>query len=184
MGRWLLATLILLAASPPAQAISLEFLCLKTARQEEIKRKIPQGVLQGIALVETGRHSKGRRYPWPWAVGTRTGGYWYDSKGEAIRKAKAILASGTTNVDMGCMQINYHYHRDAFPNLALAFDPGANVRYAALFLLKLHRRYGSWDEAIARYHSGTPSRGAAYRARVRRAQQKAIRLNRQLWGDG
>lgn len=64
------------------------------------------------------------------------------------------------------MQVNLHYHGDAFTDLTEAFDPETNVAYAADFLKTLYQQTGSWSEATGRYHSGTPELGGPYRARV------------------
>jgi hypothetical protein len=77
-----------------------------------------------------------------------------------------LRSAGIRVVDVGCVQVNLHYHEDAFPNAARALDPMANARYAARFLKRLHDELGDWPAAVAAYHSRTPSRGQAYRDRV------------------
>ena len=57
-------------------------------------------------------------------------------------------------IDIGCMQINHHYHATAFASTREMFDPKKNVDYAALFLKQLKAREGSWTMAVARYHAG------------------------------
>ena len=57
-------------------------------------------------------------------------------------------------IDVGCMQINHHYHADAFASVTEMFDPHKNVDYAAHFLTRLRQREGSWTMAVARYHAG------------------------------
>ena len=57
-------------------------------------------------------------------------------------------------------------HPDAFATLADAFDPVRNADYAAGFLRRLQSRTGSWDSAIADYHSDTPDLGLPYERRV------------------
>ena len=42
----------------------------------------------------------------------------------------------------------------------------ANAQYAAHFLSELHDRTGSWEAAIAWYHSAVPGEGEPYRAKV------------------
>jgi soluble lytic murein transglycosylase-like protein len=58
------------------------------------------------------------------------------------------------------------HHPVAFADLEQAFDPLANVTYGAGFLSFLHQETGSWDHAVARYHSAEPERGEVYRSRV------------------
>ncbi len=57
-------------------------------------------------------------------------------------------------IDIGCMQINHHYHGGQFRDLRAMLDPRSNVDYAARFLSELRRRHGSWSMAVARYHAG------------------------------
>lgn len=45
-------------------------------------------------------------------------------------------------------------------------DPRMNAEYAARFMVELHKRLGSWDDATRAYHSSDPSRGTAYLERV------------------
>lgn len=74
------------------------------------------------------------------------------------------------------MQVNLHYHGEAFDNLAEALDPAHNVDYAALFLKKLYRDARSWSAAIARYHSWTPKFARVYRNKVKVAWTTARRV--------
>jgi hypothetical protein len=78
-------------------------------------------------------------------------------------------------IDVGCMQINLHFHPRAFQNLEEAFDPWANARYAAQFLTQLHAARNDWMVAAGHYHSHTPDLAEAYRGRVRNAWPEAER---------
>ena len=57
-------------------------------------------------------------------------------------------------IDLGCMQINQHYHGEHFASIEAMFDPKQNVDYAARFLARLHARHETWSMAVARYHAG------------------------------
>jgi hypothetical protein len=72
-------------------------------------------------------------------------------------------ASSDVNIDVGCMQISLRHHPNAFPDLATALDPAANVDYGALFLASLKSRSGDWMIAAGDYHSTTPGFGDTYR---------------------
>jgi hypothetical protein len=74
------------------------------------------------------------------------------------------------------MQVNLHYHGQAFDSLEEAFDPAHNVAYAALLLKSLYRDARSWSTAIARYHSWTPKLARKYRNKVKNAWSKARRV--------
>ena len=79
---------------------------------------------------------------------------------------RALLDGGTRSIDVGCFQISLLYHPAAFASLEQAFDPDANARYAARFLLTLFARTGTWEAAVAAYHSADPTLGFAYRQQV------------------
>ena len=60
-------------------------------------------------------------------------GHYLNSKAAAIAFVKRLRKRGVSNIDVGCMQINLHYHTDAFANLQDAFDLCRNAGYAADF---------------------------------------------------
>ncbi|MGO1118367.1 transglycosylase SLT domain-containing protein [Rhodovibrionaceae bacterium A322] len=138
---------------------------------------IPRHLLSAISSVESGRWSKAHqaRISWPWTVMAEGKGRYLPSKAKAIAEVKALQARGIRNIDVGCMQINLHYHGDAFTDLEQAFDPAFNVAYAASFLLKLRQEQRSWTRAIGRYHSATPKYAIRYKVKVRKAWQEEKR---------
>ena len=73
---------------------------------------------------------------------------------DALREFDEATAEGVVLIDVGCMQINHHFHGDRFASVAAMFEPHANVEYAARFLKTLRRKEGSWTLAVARYHAG------------------------------
>ena len=104
--------------------------------------------------------------PWPWTINVGGQGHFYAAKTDAIAAAQSLLAQGIHSIDVGCMQVNLQQHPDAFASLDTAFDPEANVAYAARFLNQLYRQTGDWPQAAAAYHSQTPAIGAEYERRV------------------
>lgn len=159
---------MMLLAVAPAQARNSVDPCGAETRRQERAHGIPAGLLSAISLVESGRFDKHSRasIAWPWTVMAEGKGRFLPSKAAAIAEVAALQARGVRNIDVGCMQINLQAHRDAFPNLATAFDPGANVAYAAKFLLRLREETGSWARAGTHYHSRTPHLAAAYRVKL------------------
>ena len=129
---------------------------------------MPQEVLHAISLTETGRPDGGRLRPWPWAINREGQGHWFGNRAEAFAFAQASLAAGRGSFDVGCFQINYHWHGHNFPSLEAMFDPEAGATYAARFLQSLYLERGSWLAAAGAYHSQTPSRASVYRARFER----------------
>lgn len=142
--------------------------CEQAGRIAERAHALPDGLLLAIGRVESGRWdaARGRTVPWPWTIDANGDGRRYDSKAQAVAAAASLRAAGTPYVDVGCFQIDLTYHPDAFPDLDQAFDPYANADYAGRFLADLHMRAGTWDDAVAAYHSLQPDRGTAYRQRV------------------
>jgi hypothetical protein len=126
---------------------------------------VPVEVLHAVALTETGRWHQGRLRPWPWAVNREGRGYWFASRDEALAFARLSLAEGRRSFDLGCFQINYHWHGARFPSLEAMADPMGGAAYAARFLRELYEEFGSWSAAAGAYHSRTPEFARRYRAR-------------------
>lgn len=129
---------------------------------------VPAGVLHAISLTETGRKVGGRLRPWPWAINREGKGYWFGSREEALAFARQSLAEGRRSFDVGCFQINYHWHGANFATLEAMFDPDTGADYAARFLTDLYRERGDWSLAAGAYHSQTPDKAKVYRARFDR----------------
>jgi hypothetical protein len=118
--------------------------------------------------VESGRFDPtlGRVIPSPWAIDAAGQPNLADSKEAALQRTHELQSNGLQNIDVGCFQINLRAHPAAFADLDQAFDPTANAQYAARFLTSLRARLGSWDDAVAAYHSATPALGIPYRQLV------------------
>ncbi|WP_048647435.1 lytic transglycosylase domain-containing protein [Nitratireductor soli] len=114
------------------------------------KYDIPPGILYAVGLTETG--IKGSLQPY--ALNIEGKAVFARGAGEAMRAFEQARRNGAKLIDLGCMQINHHYHAGKFPNLRAMLDPHRNVDYAARFLVELKRRHGSWSMAVARYHAG------------------------------
>ena len=141
-------------------------LCDQAARQAASETAVPVAVLLAITRVETGRNAQGQLKPWPWAINLAGEGHWFDDSAEAIAFAADQLAQGHENFDVGCFQINLHWHGAEFVSLDDVFDPQSNARYAAQFLTELYTPEGGWSEAVAAYHSRSPDKAAKYLQKV------------------
>ena len=129
--------------------------------------RIPAMLLPAIARVESGRFDgRGRVRPWPWTINSHGAGTFFETKEDAVAAVRALQAKGDDSVDVGCMQVNLHYHPAAFATLDDAFDPAANARFAARFLLALQAELRAWPLATAAYHSRMQERGEDYSRRV------------------
>lgn len=148
-------------------------LCEDAAQNAARRHDVPLDVMRAIALVETGRSMAGQLAPWPWAVHAQGRGHWPASKDAALTLVRDTLAQGHRNIDIGCFQINLHWHGAAFASLEKMIDPARNADYAAR-LLKGHKaRLGSWERAAGAYHSATPTVAARYIERFARLRGKA-----------
>ena len=143
-------------------------LCSKATKTAEQEAKIPRHLLTAISLAESGRWDERVRasFAWPWTVTAGGSSMYFPTKEEAITAVRALHAKGKTNIDVGCMQINLHYHPNAFETIEDAFDPTTNAGYASRFLTGLHKETDSWAEAAAKYHSSDPARSGPYRDKV------------------
>lgn len=140
-------------------------LCEAAAARAAATTGVPRDVLLALTLAETGRRQDGALRPWPWAVNMGGPGWWFDNRDAAMAHVNAALADGTTNIDIGCFQINHRWHRQGFASLEDMFDPDRNALYAARFLAELAGRAGDWSAAAGAYHSRTPDLAARYRHR-------------------
>ena len=129
---------------------------------------MPQEVLHAISLTETGRNDGGRLRPWPWAINREGQGHWFRTRAEAMAFARASVVEGRHSFDVGCFQINYHYHGHRFTSLDQMFDPKAAAVYAGRFLKELYAESGDWSVAAGAYHSRTPHYAQIYRSRFDR----------------
>src|SRR3546814_11739102 len=86
-------------------------------------------------------------------------GRFLPSKAAAIEEVRRLQARGIRNIDVGCLQVNLHYHPDAFASLETAFDPEANAAYAAALLVRLREEARSSTRAIGQYPSRQAIRG-------------------------
>lgn len=128
---------------------------------------IPAGLLYAIALTESGRTAEGQVLPWPWVLNVSGESRWYASRTQAVTDLTRLLASGETP-DIGLMQVNWRYHQEKLGQAKEAFSPWLNLRAGAAVLAAEYRAAGDWWKAVGRYHSRTPKRASAYRARVLR----------------
>lgn len=148
--RWSLLLLVLWSDHASAVAGVRTNICEREMAAAAAAENVPLGVLYAVALTETGR--KGSLHPYALNVEGRT--VFAESQHEAIEEFTRARKQGKKLIDLGCMQINHHYHGAEFSSVSEMLDPAANVRYAARFLKDLREREGSWAMAVARYHAG------------------------------
>lgn len=136
-------------------------LCRDAAAEASAATGVPFQVLMAVATVETGRNDR----PWPWTVNFGGDGHWFDTAAEAEASVDAALREGATNIDLGCFQLNYRWHAEAFSSIDDMLDPTRNATYAAEYLARQYDSTGDWALAAAAYHSGTPEYARVYQSK-------------------
>lgn len=180
-GLWLLTAPAQAAIFPATASKHLET-CKKSVAEMEKKYRIPKKLLNAISQAETGRWHKESReiIAWPWTVYSEGRGRYLPTKQAAIREVEKLKAKGVRNIDVGCMQVNLHYHPKAFKNLEQAFDPDINAEYAASLLKKLKSENRSWNMSVAHYHSRTLKYNQPYKRKVLKLWRESIKKESQL----
>jgi hypothetical protein len=158
----------------PAPSLASSNLCIQAFTSAERRYGIPKHLLMAIANTESGRYNPQaeRVVPWPWTLNVEGVGSYHSTMHDAVTAIRRARSRGQESIDVGCMQISLKHHPDAFVSDLDAVNPARNVEYAAKFLRSNYDELGSWPQAIAAYHSRTPSRGGSYYAKVRQRWQE------------
>jgi transposase-like protein len=164
----LIVTGLIVSVYPLRAAQDLSLICDQAAAYAARETGVPLSVLQAISLNETGRKRGGIMRPWPWTVNMEGKGVWFDTEDEARAFVYQNYKRGARSFDVGCFQINYKWHGQAFASIEEMFEPRPNALYAAKFLLELYREKGNWSGAAGAYHSRTPKYAEKYEARFNR----------------
>ena len=141
---------VLALASSISDATAASGACEQEIQAAAAKYGVPEGILYSVGLTETGR--KGSLYAY--AMNVEGKAYYPASPQEALAVFETARREGRKLIDLGCMQINHHFHGENFRSAAEMFEPRRNVEYAAKFLHNLHQRHETWTMAVARYHAG------------------------------
>ena len=167
-GLRILLTLFLGVAAPAAMAATdAAKVCDAVAAVAAQEAGLPPAMLLALTRTETGRARGGKLTPWPWTVNMEGVGRWFEDRDAALAYARKHHARGARSFDVGCFQINYRWHGEAFSSIESMFDPNENALYAARFLSKLYDEFGNWETAAGAYHSRTKQFADRYKARFR-----------------
>ncbi len=123
-----------------AYSADLPQLCKSATQRAAAETGVPRDILLAISVTETGRKLPGHGQspqPWPWAVNQAGDGQWFASKDAAMAYVSTTIDRGIDNIDIGCFQLNLHWHGKGFASLDQMFDPLENARYAAKHLKTL-----------------------------------------------
>lgn len=166
------------ALMPGHAAAEVQNVCEQEMVEAARAYRVPLGILYAVGLTETGR----RNTLYPHALNIEGKSKFPPTAAAARRDIQAARRNGKKLIDIGCMQINHHYHGREFASVAQMLEPRANVRYAARFLKQLRQRQGSWTMAVARYHAG-PNNDPAQKRYVCRVISNMVASGFGNWTD-
>lgn len=144
------AAIFMCSLAAPANANADDSVCEAEMTRAAEAYDVPLGVLYAVGMTETGR--RGKLHPYALNIAGRS--YFGTGVEDAVETFQKERGRGVKLIDLGCMQINHHYHGREFDSIEAMLDPVQNVAYAAKFLKQLRQREGSWTLAVARYHAG------------------------------
>jgi soluble lytic murein transglycosylase-like protein len=133
-----------------SEARASQGICEREIAAAAIKFGVPEGILYSVGLTETGKRGSLQ----PWALNIEGRAVFAASRDGALDTFQDARNRGAKLIDLGCMQINHHYHGDQFSAPEQMLNPRRNVEYAARFLSRLHAKHVTWTMAVARYHAG------------------------------
>ncbi len=148
-------------------------LCRYHIKQVEKDLGIPPHTLAAIGHVESGKYCAYRKHKeaWPWTVYAKGKGHFFQTKTQAQHFIDHLLKEGETNIDIGCMQINWQYHHKKFNSVSDMLHPRKNVMFAGQLLKSHYAETKNWEEAVGNYHSKTPKHHHKYRQQIELAHQ-------------
>ncbi|WP_240046773.1 transglycosylase [Paracraurococcus ruber] len=126
--------------------------CLRAARRAERIHGLPEGLLVAVALSESGLHAH--------ALNIAGRSYFPDTAAEA----RALLARARGSAMAGCVQVNAGVHAR---NADWPLDAERSADWAGGLLRRWQVETGSWTQALARWHGGSPASTRRVLCRVR-----------------
>lgn len=143
------------------QRFTLEETIFHEVAEEE---NIDPLLLYAVAITESAS-SKGGGYiaPSPYVFRTKQGPRFFETRPEAEAALREALKI-SRNIDIGMMQINFHYHPHHNPMDLL--DPYHNLKAAAKYLKNTMSTTDDPILGVGRYHSWTEERSRWYGERV------------------
>lgn len=116
--------------------------------------QVPEHYFYGIALNESGKQLISRDFrPWPWTLNVEGKAYFYPTRKACYLALIDFLEQGKKLIDIGLMQVNWHYHQDKLRDPWQALDPYFNLHVGARILRNEYDKTHDWYQAVGRYHS-------------------------------
>jgi soluble lytic murein transglycosylase-like protein len=157
-------------------ALGADLACEREMVRAAEKHGVPLGILYAVGLTETGRGDSLR----PYALNIEGRAVYETDRNGALGRLAEAQRAGAKLIDVGCMQINHHFHKQTFRSVEDMLEPAQNVDYAARFLRQLRDREGSWTMAVARYHAG-PNNDPAQKRYVCRVIANMLATGFSMW---
>ncbi len=148
--------------------------CLRAIDFYEQKYNIPRNLLYALTIVESGKWQEehGVSLPYPWVLNVEGEPHFFENKQQAAVFLRKAINQGKKSIDVGCGQVNIHYHGHHFEKPENLLNPVYNIAYAAYFVARNFAESGSWSTAISQYHSRTPELGRIYWQRIQDTMKK------------
>jgi hypothetical protein len=128
--------------------------CLAAARRAEQVHGLPSGLLVAIALSESGLH----------AHALNIGGRAYYPQDLATARQLIAQAPARRTIMAGCVQVNARVHARGSD---WPLDPVRAADWAGGMLRRWYMETGTWDDALRRWHGGSPASTRRVVCRVR-----------------
>lgn len=164
------------ATAPGATPARAQNVCERELARAARTYDIPLQILYAVGLTESG--GDGALQPFMLYFEGRD--HLPATLPDALKMFHAAHDRGIELIDIGCMQVNYYWHKAEFHTLEEMFDPRLNVEQAARFLKELKKRHGSWTMAVARYNAG-PNNTAGQQRYVCRVMKNLVAAGVGQW---
>jgi len=116
--------------------------------------QVPAHYVYGMALHESGKKlDRLASRPWPWTLNVEGKAHYYPTRQACWQALTHYLSQGKQRIDIGLMQVNWHYHQKKLKNPWQSLDPYFNLQVGARLLRNEYDRNHNWYQAIGRYHS-------------------------------
>ena len=88
---------------------------------------------------------------WPWTISVDGNRIWFDTEEQARFHIWQQFRGGRLTFGIGCFQLGYRQHGQAFDTIEAMFDPRENAQVAARALARLKAQLGDWQSAVAAF---------------------------------
>lgn len=116
------------------------------------RMNVPPIVLYAVALQESKMRFGAQALPFPWTLCVAGQARRFANYTQAVSALRKSVAQGVTNVDCGCMQVNWRWHHQRLGSFWAALDPYPNLEAGASLLREHFEASHDWFVAVGRYH--------------------------------